>query len=267
MDKVITRLYTGTDGESHFEDYRIPMMDVEGFFECTDPLNVTGIRFAGISSDKIINLHNLSHRVFIVTMFGELVIGTGHGIERVFKPGDIVLAEDITGRGHTLRKDSGGHHVAAYISLDETETRELEYFPDKTENGLQISRLYTGQDEESHYQDIIIPLLNYEDGLIALDHQFSDQDRSIPIKATSIVFGELYNDKQHDWQCVPHRQFVITLGGEVEWAVYDGTRRRFRTGEILFAEDTTGRGHKRKLISKENHKVAMITLDWDFESR
>lgn len=116
---------------------------------------------------------------------------------------------------------------------------------------VQVTRMYTGIDNESHFEDITIPLKD-EEGFF----QWSD-----PVFATGVIFGELYNTEQHDWQRTPHRQFLITISGAIEMEVGDKTKRIFKSGDILLAEDTTGRGHRRRLLGNENHKTIIITLD------
>jgi hypothetical protein len=46
-----------------------------------------------------------------------------------------------------------------------------------------------------------------------------------------------------DQHTAPRRQLVITLSGEVEIETSDGNTRRFRQGDVLLADDTTGVGH------------------------
>jgi len=46
-----------------------------------------------------------------------------------------------------------------------------------------------------------------------------------------------------DWHPAPRRQFYILLAGEVEAQASDGEVRRFRAGDIVLLEDTTGKGH------------------------
>ena len=41
----------------------------------------------------------------------------------------------------------------------------------------------------------------------------------------------------------PRKQWVLMLRGAIEVQVSDGTRRRFKPGDVLFVSDTTGRGH------------------------
>jgi hypothetical protein len=257
-----TRLYSGSDGESHFEDVVVPVKDVEGFFEWSNPIKASAVRFSELYTDKMLNWHNAPGRLFFITLSGEVIIGLGDGTERAFGPGELLLAEDTTGRGHTRRRGKNANHRVAFVFLSGgAGGAPFKTTQTPTEMNVKMSRLYTGEDNESHYQDVYVPMKNFEDPTIPLDQQKGNFSWSEPADATGIIFGELYNDKQHDWQKVPRKQIVITLGGRVEWRCFDGSSRKFGAGDILLADDTTGRGHKRKLIGKEHHKVAMITLD------
>ena len=44
----------------------------------------------------------------------------------------------------------------------------------------------------------------------------------------------------------PRRQLVVNLTGSVDLTVGDGTVRRLAAGEILLAEDLTGRGQHQR---------------------
>lgn len=116
---------------------------------------------------------------------------------------------------------------------------------------IKVTRLYTGPDNESHFEDIAIPLKD-QDGFF---------ERSETIKATGMYVGDLYSDKLNDWHNTPCRQYLITLEGEVEMGVGDGTKRLFKAGDILLAEDTTGRGHTRRKGKSQHHKALIVTLD------
>lgn len=45
------------------------------------------------------------------------------------------------------------------------------------------------------------------------------------------------------WHNPPRRKLVIWLTGEVEFETSDGDVRRLAAGSVVFAEDTTGKGH------------------------
>ena len=118
MQIKITRLYTGSDGESHFEDIEISLKDQDGFFERSEFMKATGIYIGDLYSDKLNEWHNTPCRQYLITLEGEMEIGVGDGTKRLFKAGDILLAEDTTGRGHTRRKGNCQHHKAFFVTLD-----------------------------------------------------------------------------------------------------------------------------------------------------
>jgi quercetin dioxygenase-like cupin family protein len=64
-----------------------------------------------------------------------------------------------------------------------------------------------------------------------------------------------------DWHPAPRRQFVITLTGEVEYEIGDGTRRRFGPGSIFLAEDLTGQGHIARGVGSRERTSVYIAVD------
>lgn len=118
MPIKITRMYTGSDGESHFEDMEIPLKDQDGFFECSEFMKATGMYIGDLYSDRLNEWHTTPRRQYLITLEGEVEMEVGDGTKRLFKPGDILLAEDTTGRGHTRRKGNCSHHKAFFITLD-----------------------------------------------------------------------------------------------------------------------------------------------------
>lgn len=116
---------------------------------------------------------------------------------------------------------------------------------------MQVTRIYTGTDGESHFEDIEIDLA--EAGPIGALSQ--------KIDATGVIFR--YTDGAYDysWHNAPCRQYVVMLEGSVEIEVGDGTRRIFRSGDILLAEDVDGRGHISRAVAGEPRRSLFITLD------
>jgi len=51
------------------------------------------------------------------------------------------------------------------------------------------------------------------------------------------------------------------LDGAVDVEISDGTIRRFSTGDVLLAEDTTGRGHISRAVDNQPRTSVFITLD------
>ncbi|MFC1942802.1 cupin domain-containing protein [Chloroflexota bacterium] len=114
-----------------------------------------------------------------------------------------------------------------------------------------ITRIYTGPDGETHF----------EDSEIAVEIKGTLRKWSESMKATGIIFMEFDIGHESDWHNAPRRQFSITLEGEGEIEIGDHTKRRFKPGDVLLAEDTTGRGHISRVVSNQPRKVMLITLD------
>ena len=116
---------------------------------------------------------------------------------------------------------------------------------------MKITRIFTGEDGESHFEDIDIPLQSAGD-IGALSRPFS---------ATGVIFRETGSDYDYNFHNAPQRQYVVMLDGEVDIEIGDGTIRRFTTGDILLAEDITGRGHRSFAVDDKPRKSLFITLD------
>jgi len=116
---------------------------------------------------------------------------------------------------------------------------------------MKATRLYTGEDGESHFEDFDIPLQDAGD-IGALSELF-------PV--TGIIFRETDEAYDYSWHNAPRRQFVLMLRGSVEIEASDGSRRIFHGGDILLAEDTTGRGHISRAVNSQRRTSVFVTLE------
>ena len=114
---------------------------------------------------------------------------------------------------------------------------------------MKIVRLYTGRDNESHFEDIDVEL-NIAGRLQASTLQ----------PALGIVFRSAPANHLSDFHPVPKRQYVITLSGQVEIETGDGTVRRFGPGDVMLAEDTTGHGHITRVVGGQPRNYVFIPL-------
>ncbi|MDA1175004.1 MAG: hypothetical protein O2826_10890, partial [Chloroflexi bacterium] len=55
-------------------------------------------------------------------------------------------------------------------------------------------------------------------------------------------------------------QFVITLSGEVEIGLADGTVHRYGPGHVNLAEDVTGKGHTTRVVGDVPRVRATVQL-------
>ena len=118
---------------------------------------------------------------------------------------------------------------------------------------MEAWRIYTGDDQESHFERLEIPLNPTRYGGL-----------SDLVPSEGVIFRETPVGGLLDFHPAPRRQFVITIAGEVEVECGDGTKRRFGAGDIMLADDTTGQGH----ITRETagpRRSLFIPLAEDFD--
>ena len=106
---------------------------------------------------------------------------------------------------------------------------------------LHAFKLYTGPDNASHVKE----------GTVA------ENDRT---DVVAIHFKETPAHSSYDWHPAPEKQFVITLSGTLEFVTPDGETFVVRPGDVLFAEDNLGKGHKWRLIDDQPWRRAYVVL-------
>lgn len=114
----VTRLYTGSDHESHFEEIQVPLKNAGGIGCLSQSVPATGIIFRTMPGDYQMDWHNTETRQYVVVVSGAVEMEVGSGEKRLFKQGDIVLSEDKTGRGHKSRSVGGQERVSLFITLE-----------------------------------------------------------------------------------------------------------------------------------------------------
>jgi hypothetical protein len=100
----VTRFYTGPGERTHFEDLEIPV-DERGrsqFFETT-----TAMLRESDGTQHYLELHAAPRRQLIFCLAGVVEIESSDGTKRRFGPGDIYMADDLTGEGHRHREIEG----------------------------------------------------------------------------------------------------------------------------------------------------------------
>jgi hypothetical protein len=99
---VIVRLFTGHDGESHFEEMSLDYNPHLPLSERTVPEAAESILFARHQQGYSMDWHPAPRRQYVVFLGGQNEITVGDGTSLVFRAGDVLLAED-TGSKHQVR--------------------------------------------------------------------------------------------------------------------------------------------------------------------
>lgn len=78
--------------------------------------------------------------------------------------------------------------------------------------------------------------------------------------ATGVIFRENPPGYDFDWHNAPRRQLIVMLEGEIDVEVTSGETRRFKPGDLLLVEDTTGTGHRSRSVDGKARKSLFIPM-------
>ena len=102
----ITRLFTASDHQSHFEEVELPMQE-NPFGRNTEAFPGQALMFGEVEVQEV-SWHCPPFRQCIVMLQGAMEIEVGNGDKKIFREGDILFAEDTHGQGHITRAASTG---------------------------------------------------------------------------------------------------------------------------------------------------------------
>ncbi len=99
----IPRLYTGSDERSYFDEIEIPLEQQDAMGQVSRWISTQACFLRESPATLDSGWHNASRRQFIVVLEGCIEIEIGTGERRIFRRGDLLLVEDVTGQGHVTR--------------------------------------------------------------------------------------------------------------------------------------------------------------------
>ncbi len=111
------RIWTAEDGDSAFEEGTIDLSRGERGDVLSDKATAASISFRETQAGGTYAPHQAPTRQLVVTLSGTLEFRTVPGATFVINPGDILLAEDTTGSGHSWRLTDGNPWRRAYVIL------------------------------------------------------------------------------------------------------------------------------------------------------
>lgn len=121
---------------------------------------------------------------------------------------------------------------------------------------MRITRFYTGDDNETHFEELEIPLEDH--GVVATSER---------ITAENLMFVDLKSEVglERGYHNAPQRQVVVMLSGVHEVKAASGEARRWGPGEAFMPDDTTGHGHLTTVIEAPV-RYLFVRLPDDFDA-
>lgn len=117
------RLYADEDGESHFADVDVKLEPVDFAppappLDLSEPYQAERFVFVGVAAGWEGEWHPAPQRQFVFCLTGTLEVGASDGEVRNFSPGDVLLLEDTTGKGHSARVTSAEYALMAMVQME-----------------------------------------------------------------------------------------------------------------------------------------------------
>ncbi len=111
------RIYAGPDGESHFADVGIELEGKPGESAYSALYPAKGVIFRRSPADQFLDWHPAPRRQFVITLSGEAEVEASDGEIRHIGPGTIMLAEDLTGKGHITRGIGTEERLSLFLTV------------------------------------------------------------------------------------------------------------------------------------------------------
>lgn len=113
----ITRIFSDEKGESHFEDVEIPLLDHGEIGFLSEGIDVKKLQFRKVSADYDYDFHHAPQKQYIILLDGGVEIETSLGEIRQFQTGEILLVEDISGKGHKTKNLEKRERMSLFIHV------------------------------------------------------------------------------------------------------------------------------------------------------
>lgn len=114
----IHNLYADASGVSHFRDIEVEWAQHHPGGRMSRRLPATGVIFRETSGDYDLDWHTAPRRQYIVNLDAGVELTASDGEKRIIGAGEVILVEDITGKGHLSKAVSGQIRHSIFIPVD-----------------------------------------------------------------------------------------------------------------------------------------------------
>ncbi len=114
----IHHLFEDSNGISHFRDIEVDWVEERHFSQLSARLPATGIIFRQTSGDYDLDWHNAPRRQYIINLDGGVEITASDGESRIIAAGEVILVEDVSGKGHLSKAVGGKMRHSIFVPID-----------------------------------------------------------------------------------------------------------------------------------------------------
>lgn len=114
----IHNLYADAEGESHFRDIEIEWVEEGRGGKLSRRLPATGIIFRETAGDYDLSWHPAPRRQYIINLDGGVQITASDGEARQIGAGEVILVEDVRGKGHLSKSIGGQMRHSIFVPIE-----------------------------------------------------------------------------------------------------------------------------------------------------
>ena len=114
----IHNLYTDASGQSHFRDIEVEWVEERRGSKLSKRLPANGIIFRETQAEHYIDWHPAPRRQYIINLDGGVEITASDGEKRVIGAGEVLLVEDVSGKGHLSKAVNGKMRHSIFVPID-----------------------------------------------------------------------------------------------------------------------------------------------------
>jgi len=118
-----TRLYTTSDGQTKAEEVTVKLGSGSNASELSEMIDVEGLQFRRTPANYFSDWHPAPRRQYVITLSGRGEIELTGGRKIPFGPGFVLLAEDVTGKGHITRGAGSEDRISLFIPLADAQPK------------------------------------------------------------------------------------------------------------------------------------------------
>lgn len=112
----ITEIFTGKDSKSYFKETLIRPSIKHPLGLYSEKIKVSNLIFREFQPNMKFEWHNAPEEQYIIYLEGKVSVEVSGGGVRIFEPGDVLFARDLTGQGHITKTLTYGRSVVITIN-------------------------------------------------------------------------------------------------------------------------------------------------------
>jgi hypothetical protein len=114
----VHNLYVDAKGETHFRDITIEWAEETNAGRLSKRLPATGIIFREVPPVYDLDWHPAPRRQYIINLDAGVQITASDGEARIIGAGEVILVEDVSGKGHLSKAVDGKLRHCIFVAID-----------------------------------------------------------------------------------------------------------------------------------------------------